>query len=94
MADDAHRPIGAEEKAKTDHLVTVFLNTVPHVIPRGDYTTESLIAALGDVPPGHVLDVVEKEHGQPVLRELQPGENIKVKKGDEFISHVPTGGAA
>jgi len=94
MADDAHRPIGADDKTKADHLVTVFLNTLPHEIARGDYTTETLIAALKDVPQGHVLDVVEKEHGQPVLRELQPGEHLKVKKGDEFISHVPTGGAA
>jgi hypothetical protein len=94
MADDAHRPMGAEYKTTAVHLVTVFINTVPHEIPRGDYTTEALIAALKDVPAGHVLDIVEKEHGQPVLRELQPGEITKVKQGDEFISHVPTGGAA
>ncbi len=94
MTDVVHSPIEADLKNAEGHLITVFLNTIAHEISRGDYTTETLIAALKDVPAGHVLDAVEKEHGQPVLRELQPGETIKVKKGDEFISHVPTGGAA
>jgi len=94
MADDAHRPAQAKDKPPPVHLVTVLLNHIPHHIPGGDYTTEALIAALKDVPPGNVLDIVEKEHGQPVLRELKPGEITKVKEGQQFISHVPTGGAA
>lgn len=74
--------------------ITVFLNTVPHSIARGVYTTETLIAALKDVPSGHVLDIIEKVNGQPVFRELKQGEPIKPKKGDQFVSHVPTGGSA
>lgn len=94
MADDARGPIRADETTKPNHLITVFLNTVALQIEGGEYTTETLIAALLEVPPGNVLDVVEKEHGQPVLRELQPGETIEVRDREEFISHVPTGGAA
>jgi hypothetical protein len=94
MADDAHMPVQPGDKPQHHHLVTVLLNHEPHRIPGGDYTTEALIAALQDVPPGNVLDVVEKEHGQPVLRELTTGEIITIKDGEQFISHVPTGGAA
>lgn len=80
----------------TEHLrsgkatVPVWIDGVEKHIPRGTYTTEQLIAALG-VEAGYLLNVVDKD-GQ--LVPLKAGERVKVRKGTKFISQVPCGGSA
>jgi len=81
---------GTEHIRVVSRLITVFLNDDAKKIPRGKYTTEELIAALG-VEAGYLLNVVD-EHGQ--LRTLQPGQSLRVKDGMHFFSQVPCGGSA
>jgi hypothetical protein len=84
------------DKSGTEHLktkkefVTVCIDGVDKEIPRGVYTTEELIAALG-VDQGYVLDFIN-EHGQLVT--LTPGQKIRVKKGMKFVSQAPCGGSS
>lgn len=50
------------------------------------YTTEELMKEFS-VPTGYLLDIFED--GQ--LREMKPGEKIRVRDGMEFSSHPPRG---
>jgi hypothetical protein len=78
------------DKPKPDKLITVQYNGNSFQLAKDTYTTEELMGAFS-VESGYVLDLIQDD-GE--FRQLQPGENIKIKKGLQFISHVPTGGSA
>lgn len=71
---------------KPKHLVTVKLNSVAKEIRRGEYTGRTLKLALG-VPVEHTLELVRKGE----FKTIADGEDIKVKGGEEFVSHCGQG---
>jgi hypothetical protein len=64
--------------------------TIEKHIPRGNHTTEELLAVLG-VTPGYQLNVLDAS-GQ--LQPLHPGLTVYVKEGMKFYSQAPGGGAS
>jgi len=71
-------------------LVTVFLDNEAKQIRSGDYTTETLKAALG-VGEHLDLDFVDASNA---LVQLQPGQHFVVVAGQKFISHERQGGSS
>lgn len=81
---------GAEGRGpRKDHLVKVEINGKPKEILRGDYTGATLKVALG-VPPSDELDLIVKGEFRPI------GDNqeIKIKGGEKFVSHVGQGASS
>lgn len=66
--------------------VTVTYDETRFELERRIYTTQELIAIF-KVPDGYILDLVVPGD----LRELKPGEHLKVRDGMEFTSHPPRG---
>lgn len=99
--DGKDKELGPDEsldlgKKGTEHLRTIkgFVDVVldddiHKRIPRGIYTTEQLIAALG-VEPGYRLNVLVDGE----LKLLEPGEKLRVKEGMHFFSQQPGGGSS
>ncbi|WP_157704844.1 multiubiquitin domain-containing protein [Sphingobium herbicidovorans] len=67
--------------------VTVFYREQPFELERRRWTTEELMQRFA-VPAGYKLDRI-KADGE--FKELKPGQQIKLRDGMEFTSHVPAG---
>ena len=71
---------------KPKHLVAVKVNGVPKEIRSGEYTGRTLKLALG-VPVEHTLELVRKGE----FKTITDCDDIKVKGGEEFVSHCGQG---
>jgi hypothetical protein len=74
------------DKHHGQHLVQVKLNGDPHRIPAGDYTGAMLKQVLG-IPLGHELELAKHHKLEPISND----EKIKIRGGEEFVSHCGQG---
>jgi hypothetical protein len=95
LEEDGHAKLNGDgveafyTKPREAELVCVKLDGEEKRIKAGDYTTETLKAALG-VAPTLALDIIENG----VLRPLADGEHIRVVAKMKFVSHERQGGSA
>lgn len=95
LDEDGHAKLNGDgveafyTKPREPELVCVELDGEPKQIKAGDYTTETLKAALG-VAPALALDIID----DGVLRPLADGEPIRVVAKMKFVSHERQGGSA
>lgn len=68
------------------NLVAVKVDGDPRMIPPGDYTGASLKKVL-NIPLEHVLELVRHHKFEPI----DNGEKIKIKGGEEFVTHCGQG---
>lgn len=83
------KPPGVEElriRKKPRKVKVIYNQDQDFYLDPRVYTTEELIKEFS-VPEGYLLDIYED--GQ--LRELKPGEKIRVREGMEFSAHPPRG---
>lgn len=71
---------------KHKHTVTVKLDGVAKEIRGGEYTGRALKAALG-VPIEHTLELV----GKGEFKTIADCDEIKVRGGEQFVSHCGQG---
>jgi hypothetical protein len=82
--------------AGTEHLrtvkktVTVYFKDVAYELPRGEYTTEQLMAQF-PIEQGYLLNLL-KDDGELVT--LKPSQKTTLKDGMQFFSQPPGGGAS
>jgi len=80
----------SDDRPAEPRLVTIKLNGDDVKIPAGIYTTEMLKKKL-EVPTDWDLDIMA---GDGSMRALAPGEQTKIVKGLQFVSHVRQGGSS
>jgi len=71
------------------HLVRITLDSVHRQVEKGRYIVSALKTKLG-VPADYELDAVHKGE----FTALADDAEIKVKGGDEFVSHTRRGGSS
>lgn len=71
------------------HTITISYDGQDKEIRQGRYLVSDLKTLLG-VQPGYELDQIV----DGVAKTLGDSEHINVKKGDVFVSHVPSGSSS
>jgi hypothetical protein len=85
-SNDDHGNNGHGHETKT---VTIIVNSIPKVLPKGKYLVSDLKRLVG-IPADYEMDQVK----DGILTPLLDTDEIHIKDGDEFIGQVKTGGSS
>lgn len=71
-------------------IVTIYINTMPYQIERGDRTVEEILSKVGETPEGYFL--LEENEGPPLP--VPVDRLVKIRGCEIFHSQVQSGGSS